>query len=243
MHGGPSQIETFDPKMSAPVEVRSATGEVATRLPGVTFGGTFPKLARLADRLTVVRSYTGGDGNHDIKPVVGRDTSGANLGSIYAHVAGMNHPVSGLPTNALLLPRAVDPTTQAGTTAFGKFDATGTLSPALAPFAPGAGGSLQQDMKLKLPADRLDDRQRLLATPRPRRRRPRRGRARRPRRPARQGVSHHPRRRRRRLRPVEGERQDRGPLRHRPAGPTGEHRQEMEAITTTTSITPSRWAS
>jgi uncharacterized protein (DUF1501 family) len=163
MHGGPSQIETFDPKMSAPAEVRSATGEVATRLPGVTFGATFPKLARLADRLAVVRSFTSGDGNHDIKPVVGRDTSGANLGSLYAHVAGMNHPLSGLPTNALLLPRAADPTTQPGTTSFGKFDATGTLSPALAPFAPGTGGSLQQDMKLKLSADRLEDRRALLS--------------------------------------------------------------------------------
>jgi uncharacterized protein (DUF1501 family) len=162
MHGGPSQIETFDPKMSAPAEVRSATGEVATRLPGVTFGGTFPKLARLADRLAVVRSFTTGDANHDIKPVVGRDTGGANLGSVYAYVAGMNHPVTGLPTNALLLPRAVDPTTQPGTTAFGKFDATGTLSAALAPFAPGGGGTLQQDMTLKLPLDRLEDRQRLL---------------------------------------------------------------------------------
>src|SRR5581483_1635704 len=103
LHGGPSQIETFDPKMSAPVEVRSATGEVATRLPGVTFGGTFPRLARLADRLAVVRSYASGDGNHDIKPVVSRDTSGANLGALYAHVAGMNNPLSGLPTNVLLL--------------------------------------------------------------------------------------------------------------------------------------------
>jgi hypothetical protein len=163
MHGGPSQIETFDPKMSAPAEIRSATGAVATRLPGVTFGGTFPKLARLADRLAVVRSFTTGDANHDIKPVVGRDTAGANLGSIYAHVAGTNHPVTGLPTNALLLPRAVDPTTQPGTSAFGRFEAAGTLSPALAPFAPGAGGSLQQDMKLKLPLDRLEDRRRLLA--------------------------------------------------------------------------------
>ncbi len=162
LHGGPSQIETFDTKMSAPVEVRSATGEVATRLPGVTFGGTFPRLARLADRLAVVRSFASGDGNHDIKPVVSRDTSGANLGSVYAHVAGLNHPVSGLPTNALLLPRAVDPTTQPGVTAFGKFDATGTLSSALAPFAPGSGGSLQQDMRLKLPADRLEYRRLLL---------------------------------------------------------------------------------
>ncbi|HEU0069428.1 MAG TPA: DUF1501 domain-containing protein, partial [Nitrospiraceae bacterium] len=44
MHGGPSQTETFDPKMSAPAGVRSATGEVATSIPGVTFGGTFEKL-------------------------------------------------------------------------------------------------------------------------------------------------------------------------------------------------------
>src|SRR5271163_1729999 len=104
LHGGPSQIETFDPKMSAPVESRSATGEVQTRIPGVTFGGTFPKLAALADKVSIVRSFTTGDGNHDIKPVVGRDTFGANLGSIYARVAGQNHPDTGIPTNILLLP-------------------------------------------------------------------------------------------------------------------------------------------
>src|ERR1700686_3450647 len=47
LQGGPSQIETFDPKMTAPAEMRSATGEVQTRIPGVTFGGTFPKLGAL----------------------------------------------------------------------------------------------------------------------------------------------------------------------------------------------------
>ena len=36
LHGGPSQIETFDPKMTAPSEFRSTTGEVRTCLPGVT---------------------------------------------------------------------------------------------------------------------------------------------------------------------------------------------------------------
>src|SRR6266849_1012524 len=49
LHGGPTQIETFDPKMTAPVEFRSTTGQVATRIPGITFGGTFPKLGQLAD--------------------------------------------------------------------------------------------------------------------------------------------------------------------------------------------------
>src|SRR5439155_26051627 len=57
LHGGPSQIETFDPKMSAPAEVRSATGEVATRTAGVTLGGTFSKLAQRSDKLTIVRSF------------------------------------------------------------------------------------------------------------------------------------------------------------------------------------------
>src|SRR5262245_29339532 len=74
LHGGPSQFETFEPKMSAPANIRSATGEIATSIPGVTFGSSFPKLARLADRLAIVRSFATGDANHDIKPVVGRHT-------------------------------------------------------------------------------------------------------------------------------------------------------------------------
>src|SRR5262245_4354412 len=44
MHGGPSQFETFDPKMTAPVDIRSGTGQTSTTLPGITFGGTFTKL-------------------------------------------------------------------------------------------------------------------------------------------------------------------------------------------------------
>src|SRR5262245_23618369 len=69
MHGGPSQIETFDPKISAPADNRSVTGEIDTSLAGVTYGSTFSKLARLAHKTTVVRSFRTGDANHDIKPV------------------------------------------------------------------------------------------------------------------------------------------------------------------------------
>lgn len=163
LHGGPSQLETFDPHMEAPAEVRSATGEIATALPGVTFGSSFPKLARLADRLAVVRSFVPGDANHDIKPVVGKDTFGANLGSVYAHVVGANHPDTGMPRNLALFPRAVDPSTQPGTTSFGNFGSTGPFGPSTSPFQPGAGGSLQRDMKLALPTDRFDDRRALLA--------------------------------------------------------------------------------
>src|SRR4051794_921278 len=42
LQGGPPQVETFDPKFDVPDTVRSCTGEVRTRLPGVWFGGNFP---------------------------------------------------------------------------------------------------------------------------------------------------------------------------------------------------------
>jgi uncharacterized protein (DUF1501 family) len=163
LHGGPSQFETFDPKMSAPAEIRSATGEVATALPGVTFGATYPKLAALANRLAVVRSYVPGDANHDIKPVVCRDTFGANLGAVYARMAGPNNPANGLPNNVVLYPRSVDPSTQPATMNFGRFGDVGPFGAACAPFDPSGGGDLRKDLTLTLPMDRLEDRRTLLA--------------------------------------------------------------------------------
>ncbi|MFT4636773.1 MAG: hypothetical protein ACI8T1_000079 [Verrucomicrobiales bacterium] len=162
MHGGPSQFETFDPKMGAPSEIRSATGEVKTSLPGVTFGGTLTKLAKQAHRCAIVRSFSTGDGNHDIKPIVGKESLGANLGSLYARVAGMTRADSGMPTNVALLPNAVDPEAQPGEMSFGKFNDTGSLGPAYAPFMPGSSGDLQEDMAMHLSRGRLDDRRALL---------------------------------------------------------------------------------
>jgi len=162
MHGGPSQIETFDPKMTAPPGVCSANGEVATSIPGITYGYALPQLAALADKTTIVRSFTTGDGNHNIKPVVDKATQGANLGSLYARVAGANRPENGMPTNIALYPRAVDESTMPAIKNFGDFEATGTLGSAYAPFAPSGGGAVRENMKLDLPLDRLDDRRRLL---------------------------------------------------------------------------------
>ena len=163
LHGGPSQTETFDPKMDAPAGVRSVTGEIETKLPGITFGGTFPRLAGLANKLAIVRSFRTGDGNHDIKPVVGKTTLGANMGSLFARVAGTNDPKTGMPLNAALFPRAVDSSTGPAVEQFGKFDSTGLLGSAYAPFIPGGSGSLQKDMELRLDPTRIDDRKTLLS--------------------------------------------------------------------------------
>ena len=65
LSGGASHIETFDPKMTAPEGTRSVTGEVKTSMPGVTFGGTFPRLATHADKMAVIRSFTHKIGGHE----------------------------------------------------------------------------------------------------------------------------------------------------------------------------------
>ena len=161
MHGGPSQIETFDPKMTAPTGIHSINGEVQTALPGITFGATFPKLARLADKLSVVRSFVTGDGNHDIKPIVSADTLKANLGSLFTRVAGTVNPTTGMPMNAALFPQSVDAKAQPMQAGFGKFTDSGALGSAYAPFTPGSDGPFQQSLKLTLPRERLDDRRQL----------------------------------------------------------------------------------
>ena len=54
--GGPSQLETFDPKPDAPSDVRGPFGTTATRIPGVRFSEHLPGLASLSDKLAIVRS-------------------------------------------------------------------------------------------------------------------------------------------------------------------------------------------
>src|SRR5262249_40274224 len=53
--GGPSQLDTFDPKPDAPAEVRGPTGAIATAVPGLSFSEHLPCLARRAGRLRVLR--------------------------------------------------------------------------------------------------------------------------------------------------------------------------------------------
>ncbi len=56
--GGPPQHETFDPKPEAPSEVRDGFRAISTSVPGVHFCETLPYTARVAHRLSVIRSMT-----------------------------------------------------------------------------------------------------------------------------------------------------------------------------------------
>ena len=56
--GSPSQIDTFDPKPDAPVEIRGELNSIPTVIPGVRIGEIFPRIAKILDRVTIVRSLT-----------------------------------------------------------------------------------------------------------------------------------------------------------------------------------------
>ncbi len=59
LQGGPTQFETFDPKMEAPSEIRSIFGQIPTSMPGVFFGSQFPKIASLNRGSNGIGLYAG----------------------------------------------------------------------------------------------------------------------------------------------------------------------------------------
>ncbi len=63
--GGPSQYETFDPKPGAPADIRGTFRPIDTSVPGVQFCELLPRVARIADKLAVVRSFATDDPNHE----------------------------------------------------------------------------------------------------------------------------------------------------------------------------------
>jgi uncharacterized protein (DUF1501 family) len=64
LHGGHAQQETWDPKPDGPSPARGEFGAIATSLPGVRFSELLPRSARLAHKLTVIRSLSHGNANH-----------------------------------------------------------------------------------------------------------------------------------------------------------------------------------
>src|SRR4051812_34600791 len=64
LDGGPSHYEMFDPKPDAPSDIRGELGTIPTALTGVRFSESVPHLAKIADKMTVVRSICHKDPNH-----------------------------------------------------------------------------------------------------------------------------------------------------------------------------------
>lgn len=58
LYGSPSQLETFDPKPNAPVEIRGELNQIPSNVPGLDVCELLPKSAQVMDRSTVIRSMT-----------------------------------------------------------------------------------------------------------------------------------------------------------------------------------------
>ncbi|WLD11675.1 DUF1501 domain-containing protein [Planctellipticum variicoloris] len=65
MTGGPSHIDTWDPKPLAPKEIRGPFGVIPTALPGVQMCEFLPKQAAMLDRMTLIRSVDCRHSNHE----------------------------------------------------------------------------------------------------------------------------------------------------------------------------------
>jgi len=156
--GGPTQIETFDPKMTAPSEYRSVTGEVQTVLPGVTFGGNFERIGQVADRMAFVRSFAHTNSGHSGGThyvMTGYDNRLADngavadrpfLGSIVSRIRGTNNANTGIPTYVRLGGIYADGPAFLGT-AYGPFD---------------PGGEARRNMSLSIEKSRLSNRRAML---------------------------------------------------------------------------------
>jgi hypothetical protein len=75
--GGPSQLDTFDPKPNAPLEYRGPFATVPTRVPGVRFCELFPKLAGVSDLLAVIRTLSTQSNDHGLAGTIGLTGSAA----------------------------------------------------------------------------------------------------------------------------------------------------------------------
>ena len=169
--GGPPQVETFDPKRDVPENNRSCTGEVQTKLPGVSFGGTFPKLAALADRLAIVRSFGSGDGGHNQLPVLtGNNRLKSPMGALVSRSLGSMSPRTGVPTNVVLVPESIRPDLKLNNPT-GPFTLdyvrknyvpAGGVGASYDAFLPAGGATLLNNLQMRLPREQFDDRRRLL---------------------------------------------------------------------------------
>ena len=58
LYGAPSQIETFDPKPKAPLEIRGEFRSIPSSVPGLDVCEGLPLLSRVMDKVSVIRSMT-----------------------------------------------------------------------------------------------------------------------------------------------------------------------------------------
>jgi len=85
--GGPSQLETFDPKPQAPVEIRGPWSDIATSVPGTRISELLPQLAACADQFALIRSLHHTNSDHKPIPMItGSPEQTASYGAAFTYL-------------------------------------------------------------------------------------------------------------------------------------------------------------
>jgi hypothetical protein len=94
--GGPAQLDTWDPKPSAPLEFRGPFSAITTKAVGVRVCELFPKVAALADRFALLRSLKTASNDHGVAGTIGLTGSSAGgVGLDGKPIAGGPRPAMG----------------------------------------------------------------------------------------------------------------------------------------------------
>jgi hypothetical protein len=157
--GGPPHQDMFDLKPKAPAEVAGPWRPIPTNVSGVEICEAFPRMARMMDKFTIIRSLVGNQADHDAVQVFnGRDPrqpkpggGWPQIGSVVAKLQGNVEPA--VPAFiSLCYPCTHPPYNEPG---------PGFLGAALSPFRPADPG--RKDLGLReISLERLADRKTLL---------------------------------------------------------------------------------
>ena len=158
--GGPPHQDIVDLKPDAPREIRGEFSPIDTNVPGMQISELMPRLAKMSDKLAIIRSLIGSDGRHSsFQCVTGRrfatqpQGGWPELGSILSKVRGPVDPA---------IPPAVDLSIHMAHLPY-NLPGPGYLGKGHAPFKP--TGEAMKDMVLQgIDESRLGDRKSLLAS-------------------------------------------------------------------------------
>ncbi len=140
MWGGPCHLDTFDPKPAAGNDYCGPlTQPIATNVDGIRIGQLLPRLAKHADKYSIVRSMTHGVNAHETASYLvqtghqpGQGLVHPCVGAVVSVFKGYEHGYKGLVPPYIVL-----------TTAQGRFSEAGFLGNRHAPFATGGDPNRQ----------------------------------------------------------------------------------------------------